>query len=201
MIRVPRNDGDLRPANRPNNMLLLASTARDACQQSWPRTGREWSSLSCHRGRSCVLITDCMLAYEDYAAEGVAENDTWPAANPAGPVFDESGLDPPRSPGISSFAAIRGASRTCLHVSPRTIAYFRPRWTSGWRRKIIERRRTPALLTATHSGRLAVRAWHPRGEVISRQIAEFQGPRLGRNRGAERSRFSTANGPEEASES
>lgn len=68
-----------------NMLLLLQGTVR---VQQVSDTGREIFLYRVHAGESCILTTACMLADEDYAAEGIAETDIEAVAIPRA-VFDD----------------------------------------------------------------------------------------------------------------
>lgn len=74
------------PGHSPENMLfLLDGTVR---VQQVSETGHEIVLYRIQAGQSCVLTTACLLAYEDYAAEGIAETPVTAAAVPR-VVFDD----------------------------------------------------------------------------------------------------------------
>jgi len=86
IITVPKDTTIFGPGNSPENMLfLLDGTVR---VQQVSDTGHEIVLYRIHAGQSCVLTTACLLAYEDYAAEGIAETTVEAAAIPRG-VFDD----------------------------------------------------------------------------------------------------------------
>jgi CRP/FNR family transcriptional regulator len=61
------------PGNPAENLLLLTSGVVRVQQLS--EAGREIVLYRVHAGESCVLTTACLLAFEDYSAEGIAETD------------------------------------------------------------------------------------------------------------------------------
>jgi CRP/FNR family transcriptional regulator len=65
--------------------LLLSGTVR---VQQRSETGREVFLYRVHAGESCVLTTACMLADEDYAAEGLTETEVDAVVIPR-KVFDD----------------------------------------------------------------------------------------------------------------
>ncbi len=73
------------PGKAPDRLLLLLSGTIRVQQTS--ESGREIVLYRVSGGESCVLTTACLLAYEDYAAEGVAETDVRAVAIPRH-VFD-----------------------------------------------------------------------------------------------------------------
>lgn len=86
IVDVPAGTTIFGPDKSPENMLfLLDGTVR---VQQVSDTGQEIVLYRIHAGQSCVLTTACLLAYEDYSAEGVAETDVQAAAVPRD-VFDD----------------------------------------------------------------------------------------------------------------
>lgn len=74
------------PGNSPENMLfLLDGTVR---VQQVSETGHEIVLYRIQAGESCVITTACLLAYEDYSAEGIAETQITAAAVPRN-IFDD----------------------------------------------------------------------------------------------------------------
>ena len=74
------------PGNSPENMLFLLDGSVRVQQTS--ESGHEIVLYRLHAGQSCVLTTACLLAYEDYAAEGICETDISAAAIPRA-LFDD----------------------------------------------------------------------------------------------------------------
>lgn len=74
------------PGKSPDNLLLLLSGTVRVQQTS--ESGREIVLYRVEAGQSCVLTTACLMAYEDYTAEGVAETEVSAVAIPKG-VFDD----------------------------------------------------------------------------------------------------------------
>lgn len=68
------------PGKAPESMLLLLKGSVRVQQTS--ESGREIVLYRVAAGESCVMTTACLLAYEDYTAEGVAETDVEAAAIP-----------------------------------------------------------------------------------------------------------------------
>ena len=86
VIDVPSGTMIFGPGKSPENMLfLLEGTVR---VQQVSETGHEIVLYRIHAGESCVLTTACLLAYEDYSAEGIAETPVQAAAIPRA-VFDD----------------------------------------------------------------------------------------------------------------
>ncbi len=80
VISVPAGTQIFAPGQSADNLLLLLEGTVRVQQQS--ETGREVFLYRVHAGESCVLTTACMLAYEDYAADGIAETDIVAVAIP-----------------------------------------------------------------------------------------------------------------------
>jgi CRP/FNR family transcriptional regulator len=152
------------PGKSPDHLLLLLNgTVR---VQQLAENGREVVLYRVTAGESCVLTTACMLAYEDYAAEGIAETDIVAAAIPRA-VFDDLIAS---SKEFRNFV-FRAYSRriTDLFHVIEDIAFRR--MDIRLAQKIIERAEA-GVLKATHA-QLAAELGTAR-EVISRQLAEFQ---------------------------
>ena len=164
VIRLPADTIIFGPGKSPHHLLLLLQgTVR---VQQLAESGREVVLYRATAGESCVLTTACMLAYEDHAAEGVAETEVVAAAIPRG-VFDDLVAS---SKEFRNFV-FRAYSRRIsdlFHVIE-DIAFRR--MDIRLAQKIIERADT-GVLKATHA-KLAAELGTAR-EVISRQLAEFQ---------------------------
>ncbi|MCU4653389.1 Crp/Fnr family transcriptional regulator [Roseibacterium sp. SDUM158016] len=164
VIRVPADTVIFGPGKSPENMLLLLEgTVR---VQQLAENGREVVLYRVTAGESCVLTTACMLAYEDYSAEGVAETDIVAAAVPRA-VFDDL-VSTSKEFRTFVFTAYSRRMTDLFHVIE-DIAFRR--MDIRLAQKIIERADT-GVLKATHA-QLAAELGTAR-EVISRQLAEFQ---------------------------
>ncbi len=86
VVTVPEGTQVFAPGQSADNLLLLLEGTVRVQQKS--DTGREVFLYRVHAGESCVLTTACMLAFEDYAADGVAETDVRAVAIPRA-TFDE----------------------------------------------------------------------------------------------------------------
>lgn len=80
VISVPAGTQVFEPGQSADNLLLLLDGTVRVQQRS--ETGREVFLYRVHAGESCVLTTACMLAFEDYAADGIAETDVKAVAIP-----------------------------------------------------------------------------------------------------------------------
>lgn len=86
VVSMPSGTTIFGPGNSPENMLfLLDGTVR---VQQVSDTGHEIVLYRIQAGQSCVLTTACLLAFDDYSAEGVAETAVQAAAVPRD-VFDD----------------------------------------------------------------------------------------------------------------
>lgn len=80
IVSVPAGTQILAPGQSADNLLLLLAGTVRVQQRS--ETGREVFLYRVHAGESCVLTTACMLAFEDYSADGIAETDVRAVAIP-----------------------------------------------------------------------------------------------------------------------
>lgn len=80
IITVPAGTQIFAPGQSSDNLLLLLDGAVRVQQKS--DTGREVFLYRVHAGESCVLTTACMLAHQEYSADGIAETDVSAVAIP-----------------------------------------------------------------------------------------------------------------------
>ncbi len=86
IVNVPTGTQVFSPGQTADNLLLLLDGTIRVQQKS--DTGREVFLYRVHAGESCVLTTACMLAFEDYSADGIAETDVSAVAIPR-ETFDD----------------------------------------------------------------------------------------------------------------
>lgn len=86
VVRLPAGAPVFEPGQHADNLLLLLSGTVRVQHRS--DTGREVFLYRVHAGESCVLTTACMLADEDYAAEGLTETEVEAVMIPRA-VFDD----------------------------------------------------------------------------------------------------------------
>jgi CRP/FNR family transcriptional regulator len=86
VVHLPAGTRVFEAGQRAQNMLLLLQGSVRV--QHVSDTGREVFLYRVHAGESCILTTACMLADEDYAAEGIAESEVEAVAIPRS-VFDD----------------------------------------------------------------------------------------------------------------
>jgi CRP/FNR family transcriptional regulator len=165
VISVPRDTVIFGPGKAPENLLLLLSGTVRVQQLS--EAGREIVLYRVHAGESCVLTTACLLAYEDYSAEGIAETEVEAAAIPR-QVFDDlvAGSEAFRRFVFSAYSK----RITDLFLVIEEIAFRR--MDIRLAQKLLELAGEGAEVRATHQ-QMAAELGTAR-EVVSRQLAEFQ---------------------------
>ena len=165
VITVPKGTILFGPGKNPENLLLLLEGTVRVQQTS--EGGREMVLYRVHAGESCVLTTACMLAYEDYSAEGIAETEVQAAAIPRR-VFDDL-VATSKSFRTFVFSAYSRRITDLFHVIEE-IAFQKVDIRLA--QKLVELSDEHATLKATHA-QLAAELGTAR-EVISRQLQEFQ---------------------------
>lgn len=150
---------------RPDQLfLLLDGTVR---VQQLSEGGREIVLYRVHAGESCVMTTACLLAFEKYSAEGIAETDVAAVAIPF-KTFDDL---------MSQSAAFRRFVFTAF--SKRITELFHVIDDVAFQR--VDARLAEKLLALAQAGD-AVHMTHQQlaaelgtaREVVSRQLSEFQ---------------------------
>lgn len=165
LVTVPEGTVIFGPGKSPENLLLLLEGRVRVQQVS--EAGREIVLYRVEAGESCVLTTACLLAYEDYSAEGIAETDTRAAAIPRS-VFDELIS---RSVEFRTFIFTAYSQRiTDLFLVIEEIAF--QRLDIRLAQKLLELARGARQIKATHH-QMAAELGTAR-EVVSRQLGEFQ---------------------------
>ncbi|WP_306046724.1 Crp/Fnr family transcriptional regulator [Nioella sp. MMSF_3534] len=164
VIRMPKGTVIFGPGNSPENLLfLLDGTVR---VQQLAENGREIVLYRVQAGESCVMTTACLLAYEDYSAEGVAETDIKAAAIPRS-VFDDL-ISQSKEFRTFVFSAYSKRITDLFHVIE-DIAF--QRMDIRLAQKLLDLKQGDTV-KATHQ-QLAAELGTAR-EVISRQLSEFQ---------------------------
>ncbi|WP_109314884.1 Crp/Fnr family transcriptional regulator [Pseudovibrio ascidiaceicola] len=165
IVSVPADTIIFGPGKAPENLLLLLSGSVRVQQLS--EGGREIILYRVHAGESCVLTTACLLAYEDYSAEGVAETDTQAVAIPR-MVFDDLIA---QSETFRRFVFSAYSKRiTDLFLVIEEIAF--QRMDIRLAQKLLELAGSSKQVVTTHQ-QMAAELGTAR-EVISRQLREFQ---------------------------
>ena len=165
IIEVPKGVTIFGPENSPENMLfLLDGTVR---VQQVSDTGHEIVLYRINAGESCVLTTACLLAFEDYAADGISETPVRAAAVPRD-VFDELVA---QSKSFRDFVFAAFSKRiTGLFQMIDEVAF--QRLDVRLADKLLSLANTDGTVMTTHQ-KLSVELGSAR-EVISRQLQEFQ---------------------------
>jgi CRP/FNR family transcriptional regulator len=165
VLSVPEGTVIFGPGKAAENLLLLLEGRVRVQQLS--EAGREIVLYRVEAGQSCVMTTACMLAHEDYSAEGIAETDVRAVAIPRA-VFDRL---------VSQSVAFRNFIFSAY--SRRITDLFQVIEDIAFQRVDI---RLAQRLLALARGHDQVRATHQQlsvelgtaREVISRQLGEFQ---------------------------
>lgn len=165
VITVPADTVIFGPGKSPQNLLLLLDGRVRVQQVS--ESGREIVLYRVEAGESCVLTTACMLAHENYSAEGIAETDVRAVAIPR-VVFDDLVS---KSVTFRDFIFRAYSKRiTDLFQVVEDIAFQRVDIRLA--QKLVDLARKTGRVQATHQ-QLAAELGTAR-EVISRQLGEFQ---------------------------
>jgi len=165
VVAAPAGTVIFGPGKSPENMLfLLAGTVR---VQQVSDTGHEIVLYRIEAGESCVLTTACLLAYDDYAATGIAETDVRAAAVPRD-VFDDLVA---QSKSFRNFVFAAFSKRiTDLFLMIDEVAF--QRIDVRLADKLLKLSHGDDRIATTHQ-KLAVELGTAR-EVVSRQLQEFQ---------------------------
>ena len=165
VVTAPAGTVIFGPGKSPENMLfLLVGTVR---VQQVSDTGHEIVLYRIEAGESCVLTTACLLAYDDYAATGIAETDVRAAAVPRD-VFDDLVA---QSKSFRNFVFAAFSKRiTDLFLMIDEVAF--QRIDVRLADKLLKLSHGDDRIATTHQ-KLAVELGTAR-EVVSRQLQEFQ---------------------------
>lgn len=161
---VPAGTQVFAPGQSADNLLLLLDGSVRVQQRS--ETGREVFLYRVHAGESCVLTTACMLAFEDYSADGIAETDVTAVVIPR-TTFDDLVA---RSKVFREFVFTAYSRRiTDLFTLVDDIVF--QKMDVRLASRLLELADDAGVVHATHSF-LATELGTAR-EVISRTLAEF----------------------------
>lgn len=165
IVDLPAGTVIFGPGKAPESLLLLLDgTVR---VQQVAENGREIVLYRVQAGESCVLTTACLLAYEDYSAEGLAETAIRAVAIPR-TVFEDLIA---QSSLFRRFVFTAYSKRiTDLFLVIEEVAF--KRLDIRLAQKLLELGRDTGHIHLTHH-QLAVELGSAR-EVISRQLHEFQ---------------------------
>lgn len=165
VVHVAAGTEVFSPGQSADNLLLLLDGTVRVQQKS--ETGREVFLYRVHAGESCVLTTACMLAFEDYSAEGVAETDVTAVAIPRA-TFDDLAA---RSPVFREFI-FRAYSRRITDLFSLIDDIVFQRMDVRLAARLLELAGDGDRVQATHQV-LASEVGTAR-EVVSRTLSEFQ---------------------------
>ncbi|MFA5950068.1 MAG: Crp/Fnr family transcriptional regulator [Hyphomicrobium sp.] len=165
VVNLPAGTQIFGPGQAPQAyLLLLQGTVR---VQQVSETGRELVLYRVFAGESCALTTACLMGYEEYLAEGIAETDVEAVAVPRS-TFDEL---------IAHSAEFRRFVFTAFSV--RITNLFRiieevafARIDVRLAQRLLDLANASGHVELTHQ-QLAAELGTAR-EVISRQLNEFQ---------------------------
>ncbi|WP_298864380.1 Crp/Fnr family transcriptional regulator [uncultured Sulfitobacter sp.] len=165
IVTAPSGTTLFGPGNSPENMLfLLDGTVR---VQQVSETGHEIVLYRIEAGQSCVLTTACLLAYDDYSAEGIAETAVRAAAVPRD-VFDDLVA---QSKSFRDFVFAAFSKRiTDLFLVIDEVAF--QKMDVRLADKLVKLANKDGIVSTTHQ-KLSVELGTAR-EVVSRQLQEFQ---------------------------
>lgn len=165
IVSIPENTVIFGPGKAPDNLLLLLEGVVRVQQVS--ENGREIVLYRVRSGESCVLTSACLLAYEDYSAQGIAETACVAAAIPK-QEFDKLIAE---SETFRHFVFSAFSKRiTDLFLIIEEVAF--QRIDIRLAHKLIELSGHKPLIKTTHQ-KLAAELGTAR-EVVSRQLQEFQ---------------------------
>jgi CRP/FNR family transcriptional regulator, anaerobic regulatory protein len=165
VVTLPEGTRIFGPGQSPASFLLLLSGVVRVQQVS--ENGREIVLYRVSAGESCPLTTACLMGYDNYLADGVAETAIEAAAIPRA-TFDDLIA---RSPLFRRFVFAAFSARIAdLFRVIEDIAF--QRLDIRLAQKLVERADNQGQVNATHQ-QLAVEIGSAR-EVVSRQLQEFQ---------------------------
>lgn len=165
VVSMPAGASVFSPGQSADNLLLLLEGTVRVQQKS--ETGREVSLYRVHAGESCVLTTACMLAFEDYSADGIAETDVRAVAIPRA-TFDALVV---RSPVFRQFVFTAYSRRITDLFSLIDDIVFQ-RMDVRLASRLLELADDGEVVHATHAA-LGTELGTAR-EVVSRTLGEFQ---------------------------
>lgn len=163
-VTEPAGSVVFSPGERADTMLLLIQGTIAVQQKS--ESGRDVGLYRVNAGESCVLTTACMLAFDDYSAEGTAVTDITAIAIPRA-LFDDLVA---RSRGFREFV-FKAFSRRITDLFSLVDAIVSKRVDVRLAERLLELE-AEGVVRATHQG-LATDVGSAR-EVVSRILADFQ---------------------------
>lgn len=165
IVVLPEGSRIFGPGHAPENFLLLLEGSIRVQQVS--EGGREIVLYRVSAGESCALTTACLMGYEEYQAEGIAETAVRAVAIPRS-LFDEL-IASSRDFRRFVFTAFSRRVTNLFHVIEE-VAFSRIDVRLAQR--LLQLADSSHRLSATHQD-LANELGSAR-EVVSRQLHEFQ---------------------------
>jgi len=164
VVEVPAGTQVFAPGQSADNLLLLLDGTVRVQQKS--DTGREVFLYRVNAGESCVLTTACMLAFEDYSADGIAETDVRAVAIPRA-TFDDLAA---RSPVFRDFI-FKAYSRRITDLFTLIDDIVFQRMDVRLAARLLELAGESGVVHATHQ--VLANELGTAREVISRTLSEF----------------------------
>ncbi len=165
VVALPADTVIFGPGNTPDSLLLLLQGSVRVQQLS--EKGREIVLYRVRAGESCVLTTACLLACENYSAQGVAETAVQAVSIPLN-VFDDM-LGRSKVFRQFVFQAYSNRITELFHVIEE-VAFRKVDVRLAL--KLMELAQGDNIIRITHQ-QLAAELGTAR-EVVSRQLSEFQ---------------------------
>ncbi len=165
IAKIPAGTQIFGPGHAPENFLLLLSGTVRVQQAS--DTGREIVLYRVQAGESCALTTACLMGFEEYLAEGVAETDVEAVAIPRATFDALIGASSAFRKFVFTAFSVR-VSNLCKIIDDVAFSRIDIRLAH----KLIELANGRAHIETTHQ-QIASELGTAR-EVISRQLLEFQ---------------------------
>ena len=165
LVQVKKDTVVFGPDKAPDSLLLLIEGSVRV--QQLTENGREIVLYRVHAGDSCIMTTACLMAYEDYSAEGIAETEVKAVSIPRS-VFEDMIS---QSPEFRKFIFSTYSKRiTDLFLVIEDIAF--QRMDIRLAQKILELSKGGNIVKTTHQ-KLAAELGTAR-EVVSRLMQELQ---------------------------
>lgn len=165
VVEMPAGRRIFGPGQAPSSFLLLLEGSVRVHQVS--EGGREIVLYRVTEGESCALTTACLLGYEDYIAEAVAETDVRAVAIPR-KTFDDLVASSPTFRRFVFMAFSRRITGLCRVIDEIAFQRLDIRLAA----RLLERAGATDTIALTHQ-ELAAELGTAR-EVVSRQLHEMQ---------------------------
>lgn len=165
VIELPEGARIFGPGQAPENFLLMLSGSVRVQQVS--ESGREIVLYRVAAGESCALTTACLMGYEDYQAEGIAETKVRAVAIPRA-LFDDLIVNSREFRRFVFTAFSRRVSNLFRLIEEVAFSRIDIRLAQ----RMLSLAGSGDVVTATHQD--LARELGTAREVISRQLHEFQ---------------------------